>query len=95
VIFNITGGSDLSMYEVNEAAEMISRAVDSEAQIIFGASIDPQMQGKVRVTWLAAGFGPRQSRPTAQTPVRNDRFRQRSRPSTWTNRSSAFLRYRS
>jgi cell division protein FtsZ len=59
VIFNITGGSDLSMYEVNEAAEMISRAVDSEAQIIFGASIDPTMQGKVRVTVLAAGFGAR------------------------------------
>ena len=57
VIFNITGGSDLSMYEVNEAAEMIARAVDSEAQIIFGASIDPTMQGKVRVTVLAAGFG--------------------------------------
>jgi cell division protein FtsZ len=65
VIFNITGGLDLSMYEVNEAAEMISRAVDSEAQIIFGASIDPAMQGKVRVTVLAAGFGPRQHRPTS------------------------------
>jgi cell division protein FtsZ len=57
VIFNITGGSDLSMYEVNEAADMISRAVDSDAQIIFGASVDPTMQGKVRVTVLAAGFG--------------------------------------
>ena len=43
VIFNITGGPDLAMYEVNEAAEMIARAVDSEAQIIFGASIDPSM----------------------------------------------------
>ncbi|MGH8164433.1 MAG: hypothetical protein ACREP1_08885, partial [Rhodanobacteraceae bacterium] len=42
---------------VNEAAEMISRAVDNDAQIIFGASIDPQMSGKVRVTVLAAGFG--------------------------------------
>jgi cell division protein FtsZ len=62
VIFNITGGLDLSMYEVNEAAEMISRAVDSEAQIIFGASIDPNMQGKVRVTVLAAGFGSRKLR---------------------------------
>ncbi|MDQ2679706.1 MAG: cell division protein FtsZ [Candidatus Eremiobacteraeota bacterium] len=57
VIFNITGGPDLAMYEVNEAAEMISRAVDSDAQIIFGASIDPNMTGKVRVTVLAAGFG--------------------------------------
>jgi cell division protein FtsZ len=58
VIFNITGGDDLTMYEVNEAAEMISRAVDSEAQIIFGASIDPALGSKVRVTVLAAGFGP-------------------------------------
>ena len=57
VIFNITGGPDMAMYEVNEAAEMISRAVDSEAQIIFGAAIDPTMAGKVRVTVLAAGFG--------------------------------------
>lgn len=57
VIFNITGGPDMAMYEVNEAAEMISRAVDSDAQIIFGASIDPTMNGKVRVTVLAAGFG--------------------------------------
>ncbi len=57
VIFNITGGPDMAMYEVNEAAEMISRAVDSDAQIIFGASIDPNMVGKVRVTVLAAGFG--------------------------------------
>ena len=59
VIFNITGGTDLAMYEVNEAAEMISRAVDADAQIIFGASIDPSMGSKVRVTVLAAGFGGR------------------------------------
>ena len=66
VIFNITGGPDMAMYEVNEAAEMISRAVDSDAQIIFGASIDPAMTGKVRVTVLAAGFGaPRGYRPQA------------------------------
>jgi cell division protein FtsZ len=61
VIFNITGGPDMAMYEVNEAAEMISRAVDSDAQIIFGASIDPTMTGKVRVTVLAAGFGARRA----------------------------------
>src|SRR5665213_2426039 len=65
VIFNITGGPDMAMYEVNEAAEMISRAVDSEAQIIFGASIDPNMQGKVRVTVLAAGFGSRKLRSSS------------------------------
>jgi cell division protein FtsZ len=60
VIFNITGGEDLAMYEVNEAAEMISRAVDSDAQIIFGATIEPSMGSKVRITVLAAGFGPQQ-----------------------------------
>ncbi|MGH7737083.1 MAG: cell division protein FtsZ [Candidatus Tyrphobacter sp.] len=61
VIFNITGGPDMAMYEVNEAAEMISRAVDPDAQIIFGASVDKAMQGRVRVTVLAAGFGPARS----------------------------------
>ncbi|MBV9232476.1 MAG: cell division protein FtsZ, partial [Candidatus Eremiobacteraeota bacterium] len=66
VIFNITGGPDMAMYEVNEAAEMISRAVDPEAQIIFGASIDPAMSGKVRVTVLAAGFGSRRTHRSAQ-----------------------------
>jgi cell division protein FtsZ len=44
---------------------MISRAVDSEAQIIFGASIDPSMTGKVRVTVLAAGFGVRPLRSSS------------------------------
>jgi cell division protein FtsZ len=65
VIFNISGGPDLAMYEVNEAAEMISRAVDSDAQIIFGATIDPALAGKVRVTVLAAGFGTRTYRNNA------------------------------
>jgi cell division protein FtsZ len=65
VVLNITGGLDLSMYEVHEAAEMISRAVDAEAQIIFGAGIDPSLQGKVRVTVLAAGFGAKRSRPSS------------------------------
>ncbi|MGA8533843.1 MAG: cell division protein FtsZ [Candidatus Tumulicola sp.] len=67
VIFNITGGPDMAMYEVNEAAEMISRAVDPDAQIIFGASIDPGMSGKVRVTVLAAGFGPPRGYRDAQS----------------------------
>jgi cell division protein FtsZ len=69
VIFNVTGGTDLSMYEVNEAAEMIARAVDSEAEIIFGASVDPKMDGRVRVTVLAAGFGqhPHRTRAVSAT----------------------------
>ena len=69
VIFNVTGGPDLSMFEVNEAAEMISRAVDADAQIIFGASIDPTMTSKVRITVLAAGFGGRPSGPRAAAGI--------------------------
>ena len=74
VIVNITGGTDLSMYEVNEAAEMISRAVDSEAQIIFGAAIEASMQGKVRVTVLAAGFGSRPHRSGATSSASTMKF---------------------
>ncbi|MDQ2816651.1 MAG: cell division protein FtsZ [Candidatus Eremiobacteraeota bacterium] len=59
VIFNIYGGSDLSMYEVNEAAEQISKAVDPDAEVIFGATIDERLQNEVRVTVLATGFGSR------------------------------------
>lgn len=59
VLFNITGGSTLSLLEVNEAAEIISRAVDPEARIIFGAVVDDRMQEEVKITVLATGFGPR------------------------------------
>src|SRR6202049_1993442 len=97
VIFNITGGLDLSMYEVNEAAEMISRAVDSEAQIIFGASIDPAMTGKVRVTVLAAGFGPRPHRTmtTAASLGQPIEFDKVSPVNMDDIEVPAFLRYRS
>lgn len=56
VVFNITGGNDLSMHEVNEAAEVITNAVSPEANIIFGATIKPDMQDKVDITVIATGF---------------------------------------
>lgn len=56
VVFNITGGNDLSMHEVNEAAEVITAAVSPEANIIFGATIKPDMQDKVSITVVATGF---------------------------------------
>ncbi|MDQ6780566.1 MAG: cell division protein FtsZ [Candidatus Eremiobacteraeota bacterium] len=59
VIFNIYGGADLSMFEANEAAELISKAVDPDAEVIFGATIDERLSGEVRVTVLATGFGSR------------------------------------
>jgi len=56
VVFNVTGGSDLTLYEVNDAAEVIYSAVDPEANIIFGAVIDEKLQGEVVVTVIATGF---------------------------------------
>lgn len=59
VLLNITGGKDLGLFEVNEAAEVINDAADPEANIIFGAIIDPKMEDEVRVTVIATGFGKR------------------------------------
>jgi cell division protein FtsZ len=56
VVFNITGGSDLTLFEVNAAAKLIHEAVDSNANIIFGAVIDDRLQGNVRITVIATGF---------------------------------------
>lgn len=56
VLFTITGSSDLSMFEVNEAAEVITANCDPEAKIIFGAIIDENLGDKVKVTVIATGF---------------------------------------
>ena len=56
VLFNITGGTDLTLYEVNEAADIISKAAHPEANIIFGAVQDPAFDGKVKITVIATGF---------------------------------------
>ncbi len=56
VVFNVTGGSDLSMHEVNEAAEVITAAVSPDANIIFGATIKPDMKDQVSITVVATGF---------------------------------------
>ncbi|NPV91479.1 MAG: cell division protein FtsZ [Firmicutes bacterium] len=58
VLLSITGGSDLSLFEVNEAAEIIAQAADPEANIIFGAVIDQAMQDEIRITVIATGFDP-------------------------------------
>jgi len=56
VLLNITGGSSLGLFEVNEAAEIISEAADPDANIIFGAVIDESLEDEVRVTVIATGF---------------------------------------
>jgi cell division protein FtsZ len=56
VVFNITGGSDLTLHEINDAAAVIYDVVDPAANIIFGAVIDDRMQGEMRITVIATGF---------------------------------------
>ncbi|MEX2464584.1 MAG: hypothetical protein WD428_01790, partial [Gaiellaceae bacterium] len=56
ILLNITGGSDLGLFEVNEAAEVVTGAADQNANVIFGAVIDESFRGKVRVTVIATGF---------------------------------------
>ena len=56
VIINVTGGNDLSLVEVSEASAVIQEAAHEEANIIFGAVVDPRMQGQVKITVIATGF---------------------------------------
>ena len=56
ILFNVTGGSDLSLFEVNEAAEIIRQTAHPEVNIIFGAVIDDDLDDEVRITVVATGF---------------------------------------
>ncbi len=56
VVFNITGGTDMTLHEVNAAAEIIYEVVDPNANIIFGAVIDERLQGEIKITVIATGF---------------------------------------
>src|SRR3954464_10453614 len=73
VIINVTGGPDLSLVAVSEASCIVQEAADKDANIIFGAVIDPALKGKVKITVIATGFGGPVSRsmaaPAAHTPV--------------------------
>lgn len=53
VLINITGGEDMSIIDINEAANLVMQAADSEANIIFGAGIDENMDDDVRITVIA------------------------------------------
>ena len=70
VLFNVTGGPGLTLHEVNEAAAVISQAVDPEANIIFGVVFDPEMDNDVRITLIATGFASRTSRPAMDEELR-------------------------
>lgn len=73
ILLGITGGPDLSLSEISRAAKVVSDAADPEANIIFGATVDPELEGKVWVTVVAAGFTGRRaatSRPATADVVR-------------------------
>ncbi len=61
VLVNITGGRDLSLHEVNEASSVVVAAAGEDANVIFGAVIDPNMDGEVQITVVATGFGRREA----------------------------------
>jgi hypothetical protein len=72
VIINVTGGPDLSLVEVSEASLIVQEAAHEDANIIFGAVVDPELKGKVKITVIATGFGQSAVRPATvavQTPV--------------------------
>ena len=66
ILLSIAGGDDLSLYEVNEAAEVVRQTATDETNIIFGATVDPRLTGQVWVTVVATGLGGvrRRARPT-------------------------------
>ena len=62
ILLNVTGGGDIGLFEVNEAAEVVTGAADQNANVIFGAVIDEGLKDEVRVTVIATGFGPHRTR---------------------------------
>jgi cell division protein FtsZ len=75
VLLSISGGSDLGLFEINEAARLVSESAHPEANIIFGAVIDDALGDEVRVTVIAAGFDggqPRMATPPPAVAVPHD-----------------------
>ena len=66
ILLNVTGGTELGLFEVNEAAEVVTGAADQNANVIFGAVIDDSLGDEVRVTVIATGFGTRHAPPAGR-----------------------------
>lgn len=69
VLFNITGGANMTMHEIDEAAKTITDAVDPEANIIFGAVLDSTLDDDIKITVVATGFETRPKPPVIEEPV--------------------------
>ena len=81
ILLNITAGSDIGLFEVNEAAEVVTSAADQNANVIFGAVIDDSLGDAVRVTVIATGFGPKKGRQRPAIQAREPYGRGPDRPS--------------
>jgi cell division protein FtsZ len=75
ILLNVTGGSDIGLFEVNEAAQVVTSAADQNANVIFGAVIDESLKDEVRVTVIATGFGPAKVRRRRRTEEPADESR--------------------
>ncbi len=98
ILLNITGGPDLGLFEVNEAAEIVQSAADANANIIFGAVIDDAMADEVRVTVIATGFdhgrGRRPGTSRSSAPQSPSRPRSNRRDVTMDDRQRSTLEIR-
>jgi cell division protein FtsZ len=65
ILFNVTGDPSLGLHEIQEAARLIQSSVDPDANILFGAYIDPNLDDEVRITVIATGFGDMPPQPAA------------------------------
>ncbi|MCB0405260.1 MAG: cell division protein FtsZ [Bdellovibrionales bacterium] len=72
IIINITGGPDMTLFEVNEASSLITEEADENAEIIFGSVIDEELKDEIRVTVIATGFNPPSQSPVVEKPVIED-----------------------
>jgi cell division protein FtsZ len=90
LLLNITGGEDLTLFEVNDAAGVISEAADDDANIIFGAVVDEKLKGKISITVVATGFGDEARR--AQAPPRDEDPAPATRPASRENKGTPFGR---
>ena len=90
VLINITGGEDISIIEINEAANLIMEAADPDANIIFGAGIDETMGDKVRITVIATGFEKTPFPPREPVKKARDIERERLYGSTYTGSFGAY-----
>lgn len=71
ILFNVIGGDDLAMHEINTAAETITTAADPDANIIFGATINPELEGEIIITVVATGFDDSYFAKRGEKPTRS------------------------